>query len=219
MTGVKLIDTDKKVLIDNEYDDIINAKNNNIIVVQDSKYGLTDELGKEKIVPSYEYLEDIFGTYYIAERDGKYGIIDVNDKKKINFKYTYITYIAEADILQADISETESVILDSNLSEKIKGIVSEINTEKGYIKVYTDDEYKYYNFKFEEKKVADILTSNNLFLSKKDDKYGYVDISGKVVVDYIYDDAKEQNREGFAAVKKGKVWGSIDRVRKNSFRA
>ena len=39
----------------------------------------------------------------------------------------------------------------------------------------------------------------------------YVDKDGNVVVDYIYDEAQEQNKYGFAAVKKNKLWGAIDR--------
>ena len=34
--------------------------------------------------------------------------------------------------------------------------------------------------------------------------------NGNVVIDYIYDDATEQNQYGFAAVKKNGCWGSID---------
>lgn len=103
-----------------------------------------------------------------------------------------------------------SKVLDSNFEEKVVGIVSEINTSKGYIRVYTNDDYKYYNFKFEEKPSASFLTSNTLFLSKKDGKYGYVDKDGNVVVDYTYDDATEQNISGYVAVKKNGLWGSLD---------
>ena len=74
-----------------------------------------------------------------------------------------------------------------------------------------DDQYKYYNFKCEEKPNTEILINNTLFLSKKDGKYGYVDKKGNVVVDYIYDDATEQNEYGFVAVKKNGLWGAIDK--------
>ena len=40
--------------------------------------------------------------------------------------------------------------------------------------------------------------------------YGYVDKNGKVIVDYAYDDAMEQNDYGFSAVKKDGKWGSTD---------
>ena len=94
---------------------------------------------------------------------------------------------------------------------KLTGIVSEVNTEKGYISIRTSGEQKYYNFKFEEKSEADIYTNHTLFLSKQNGKYGYKDKNGKLVVDYIYDDAKPQNEYGYCSVKKGTVWGSLNK--------
>lgn len=93
---------------------------------------------------------------------------------------------------------------------KLSGIVSEINAEKGYMKVRINSEYKYYNLKFEEKKNTEILTNNTLFLSKKDGKYGYVNKNNVVVVNYIYEDATEQNESGYIAVKKDGKWGTLN---------
>ncbi len=45
--------------------------------------------------------------------------------------------------------------------------------------MFANDEYKYYNFKFEEKDSSQVLTGNKLFLSKKDGKYGFVDSTRK----------------------------------------
>lgn len=101
-------------------------------------------------------------------------------------------------------------MFDKNFSLKLSGIVSEINVDKGYMKVRVNSDYKYYNFKFEEKTNREILKSNTLFLSKKDGKYGYVDKDNVVVVNYIYDDATEQNESGFIAVKKDGKWGAIN---------
>ena len=50
-----------------------------------------------------------------------------------------------------------------------------------------------------------------MFLSKQNGKYGFVDKNGKVIVDYIYDDAREQNNFGYIAVKKNGLWGSLDK--------
>ena len=49
-----------------------------------------------------------------------------------------------------------------------------------------------------------------MYLSKKDGKYGFVDKNGKVVVDYKYDDATEQNSYGYAGIKKDGKWGAIN---------
>lgn len=212
-TGVwKLINKDNQILIDGGYDNIIEAKGENVVVEKGGKYGVVTTKNEEKIPVEYEQIKYTFSIYYIAKTGGKYGIINLNNEQVKDFNYINMDYVEKGDFIQADVSDTETVIFDNNLSEKINGIVSEINQEKGYIKVYTNNEYKYYNFKFEEKKSSDILTSNNLFLSKKDGKYGYVNKEGKVIVDYIYEDGTEQNSCGFAAVKKDGVWGSINKV-------
>nr|DAL05867.1 MAG TPA: WG containing repeat protein [Caudoviricetes sp.] len=208
----KLINKDNQVLIDGGYDNIIEAKGENVVVEKGGKYGVVTTKNEEKIPVEYEQIKYTFSIYYIAKTGGKYGIINLNNEQVKDFNYINMDYVEKGDFIQADVSDTETVIFDNNLSEKISGIVSEINQEKGYIKVYTNNEYKYYNFKFEEKKSSDILTSNNLFLSKKDGKYGYVNKEGKVIVDYIYEDGTEQNSCGFAAVKKDGVWGSINKV-------
>ena len=78
------------------------------------------------------------------------------------------------------------------------------------MRVRVDNEYKYYNFKFEEKTNKEVLTTNTIFLDKKDGKYGFVNKNGIVVVDYIYDDAREQNEYGYASVKKNGMWGCVN---------
>lgn len=209
----KLINTeDGSTIIDGGYDNIVEARTDSIVVVKDGKYGVINTNKEEKIAPQYEDLKYAFSIYYIAKKDGKYGIINLENQEIIPFEYISMVYVEGAGFIQADKAETETVIFDSNLGQKISGIISEVNIDKGYIKVYVNNEYKYYNFKFEEKNASDLLITNNLFLSKKDGKYGYIDKTGKTVIDYIYDDATEQNSCGFAAVKKDGVWGSINKV-------
>ncbi|MGN1270445.1 MAG: WG repeat-containing protein [Clostridia bacterium] len=212
-TGIwKLINKDSQILIDGGYDNIIEAKGENVVVEKGGKYGVVTTKNEEKIPVEYEQIKYTFSIYYIAKTGGKYGIINLNNEQVKDFNYTNMNYVEKGDFIQADVSDTETVIFDNNLSERISGIVSEINQEEGYIKVYTNNEYKYYNFKFEEKKSSDILTANSLFLSKKDGKYGYVNKDGKVIIDYIYEDGTEQNSCGFAAVKKDGLWGSINKI-------
>ena len=110
----------------------------------------------------------------------------------------------------AEDKDFNSIIIDTNYNIKLKGILSELNTEKGYMKLKINGEYKYYNFKFEEKNIFQIFKTNTLALSKKDGKYGFVNEKNEVIVDYIYDDATQQNEYGYAAIKKDGKWGSID---------
>ena len=152
----KLINKDNQILIDGGYDNIIEAKGENVVVEKDGKYGVVTTKNEEKIPVEYEQIKYTFSIYYIAKTGGKYGIINLNNEQVKDFNYINMDYVEKGDFIQADVSDTETVIFDNNLSEKISGIVSEINQEKGYIKVYTNNEYKYYNFKFEEKKSSDI---------------------------------------------------------------
>ncbi len=176
------------------------------------KSGIIDIYGETKISFSYDEII-VAGSNYIAKKDDKYGMIDSDGNEILAFEAIDIAYVSSGDFIIADYLENGSLVskvMDSNFEVKITGIVSEINETKGYLRIYVEDEYKYYNFKFEEKDASSILTTNTLFLSKKDGKYGFVDKDGNVVVDYIYDDATEQNSSGYAAVKKNGLWGSID---------
>lgn len=210
----KIATSNGNILLEQGYEEIRNIKGENVVVKKDGKYGIVTTDGKAKLENKYEDLKYAFSIYYIAKKDGKFGIINLNGESIIPFDYINMYYIEEGTLVIADKTESETVIFDSNLAQKFSGIISEINKEDGYIKVYDGNNYKYYNFKFEEKEGQDILTKNTLFLSKKDGKYGFINKEGKVIVDYIYEDATEQNEYGYAAVKLNGVWGCIDKTGK-----
>lgn len=197
-------------VINNSYN-YISVKGENVVVEKDGKYGIITTKGEEKITPTYESLEYAFSVYYIAKQEGKYGIINIDNEPIIPFEYLNMYYVEDKSILIGDITTTETVIFDNNLAQKLKGLFV---FEDEYIKARIDGQNKYYNYRFEEKQNRELLTKNTLFVSEKDGKYGYLNVSGEIVVDYIYDDAKEQNEAGYAAVKKDGKWGCIDRAGK-----
>lgn len=210
----KVINEDEEIILDNDFTDIKFINSDNIIYVKDEKYGVVNTKGEEKIPAEYEEIKYAFVNTFIAKKDGKFGIINGSNEEKVAFTYNNINYIEQADILVASKDNFEADLLNRTLEVKASGIVSEINTNRNYIKLRENDEYKYYNFKLEEKESKDILVGNTLFLSKKDGKYGYVNNKGIVVVDYIYDDAKEQNNYGYISVKKDGKWGALDQTGK-----
>lgn len=190
------------------YDDYTYCKGDYVIVNQGGKYGIITTEGEVKIEPTYEELQYAFSVYYIAKLNGKYGIINTDNTSLITLEYLSMTYWKDKEIIIADKTETETVLFDSNLTQKLQGIFV---FEENYIKARIDGVDKYYTYKFEEKGTKELLTKNTLYVSKKDGKYGFVDSQGNLVVDYIYDEAKEQNEYGFAAVKQDGLWGSIDK--------
>ena len=198
----------KGEIINNSFDDYTYVKGDYVIVQKDGKYGIITTAGAVKIEPSYEDLQYAFSVYYIAKINSKYGIINTDNTSLIPLEYLSMTYWESKNIIIADKTETETVIFDSNLTEKLKGLFV---FEEDYIKARIDGQDKYYTYKFEEKQTKDILTKNTLYVSKKDGKYGFVDSQGNVVVNYIYDEAKEQNKYGYSAIKQNGLWGSIDK--------
>lgn len=206
----KVINKDSTIEVSINYDDVSDIKNDYIVVEDNNKYGLINTSGEEVIPVEYDDLKYIFEENYIARQGDKYGIINISNETVVEFKYNNMRYIDGAGVLIADTDEINSDIMNKNFEVIINGVLSDINIEKGYMKIRQDEDYKYYNFRLEEKKNTEILTKNTIFLDKKDGKYGYINNRGEVVVDYIYDDATEQNQYGFASVNKNGLWGSID---------
>ena len=55
-----------------------------------------------------------------------------------------------------------------------------------------------------------LFPNNKLFAKKENGKWGFVDKSGNIIVQYEYDRVTEFNEYGFAAIKKDSKWGCID---------
>lgn len=209
----KLVNKEKADVLKSGFDyikQILSNQENAVIFTKSNKYGVMNLSGEVLINAQYDELKETKLGTFIAKKADKYGIINIKNKEKLAFEYTSIVYNEKADIYIAENDNLNANILNSNLETKLTGMLIELNENKGYLKVRINDEYKYYNFKFEEKQEIDIFPNRTLFLSKKDGKYGYVDKEEKVIVDYTYDDATEQNDYGYVAVKKDGKWGSID---------
>ena len=209
----KVIDSNKKEYLSGKYDDIVSIDNDNAVVKKDGKYGVVKiDDGKNIIDTKYDNIVYGEGNNYIVSQDKKYGIMNVQSNNSVDFKYSSIVYRSNANFYEASNEDGTSDLIDTSLNIKLsKVIISELNEKNGYIKIRQDDNYKYYNFKFEEKNSKDVFSSNTIFLSKNEEgKYGFVDKNGNVVVNYIYDEAREQNEYGYASVKKDGLWGAVD---------
>ncbi|MCF0124179.1 MAG: WG repeat-containing protein [Clostridia bacterium] len=209
----KLVKDDGTELLSGNYDEIteiLELEENGVIYKKSGKYGVMKLTGEVTIEPQYENLKEAKSGKLIAKKDGKYGVINLNNETELEFKYSNISSVSKADIYITENEQFENEILNGNYEVRLSGILVDLDTEKGYLEIRNNEGIKFYNFQFEEKEESEIFTNITLFLSKKDGKYGFVDKSGKVVVDYKYDDATNQNAYGFAGIKKDGKWGSID---------
>lgn len=208
--NLEVVNSSGEVLISSGIDEVTSIDNSNITFVRSGKYGVMSSDGTVLIEPTYDELTYAFDGNYIAKNGENYGIINTSNETRLDFTYKYISYMRDENFIEADRTDGQTDLLDTTFTVKVTGIVSEINTDKGYVKVRVDNEYKYYNFRLEERTSQEIFTTNTLFLSRQNGKYGYVDKNGVVIVDYIYDDATEQNDYGYVAVKQNGVWGALD---------
>lgn len=209
----KIVDTDGNEFISGEYENIVSVNGENAVIEENNKYGVVSIADNKAIInPDYDSISYATGSNYIVSQDGKYGVMDSNGNKLVDFNYTNIVYRSVANFYEATNEDYTSDLMDTDMNVRLSNvIISELNTESGYLKVRQNNEYKYYNFRFEEREAKDILSSNTLFLSQNEEgKYGFVDRNGNVIVNYIYDDAREQNDYGYASVKKDGLWGAIN---------
>ena len=207
----KIINQAGETLIDNGFDDIKSSTKRGIIFTQKDLYGEMSTSGDILIEAKYQDLKEANEGIYIAKKDEKYGIIDENEKEKVPFEYTGIIYNEKANVFLAEDENYKTTIINDKYETKLNGVLVELNVNDKYIRMRVGSDYKYYNLSLEEITSQEALPNNTLFLKKENGKYGYVDKKENVVVDYIYDDATEQNPYGFVAVKKDGVWGSLDR--------
>ena len=196
---------------ENEIISILKNTEGVIYKTSENKYGVMNLSSENIIEANYDELEEAKTGMFIAKKDNKYGIIDEKNETKLDFNNQSIIYNEKGDFYITEDENYNNKILNNNYEAKLEGILTDIDDEKGYIELKQGEEYKYYNFKFEEQKEEDIFTNNTLFVDKKDGKYGLIDKKGKTVVEYIYDDIIRQNEFGYVAVKKDGKWGAIDR--------
>ena len=207
----EIVNSDGTVYLKDKFDSVKSINGDNVVVVSNKKYGIMTLSGEAKIVAKYQDMQYALGENYIFKENNKYGVINLSGETVVKAEYNSLIYRADSGFFEGNKSnDINTDFIGNDFTVKLSGILSEINVDAGYMKIRVGSDYKYYNFKFEEKTNKELLTGNTLFLAKKDDKYGYVNKDGVVVVDYIYDDAREQNEFGYASVKKDGMWGCID---------
>ena len=206
----KIITATGESVLEGGFDNVVSIDGEYIVAEKAGKYGIIDKTGTDIVPADYESLSYCYDNNYIAKKDGKFGIIGIDNSVKIDFKYITMSLIKNGNLIQADNEQYTTEIINKNFDVVLSNIIiSEINEDKGYLRVRSNDEYKYYNFNLEEKTAKEVLPTRTLFLYKENGKYGYENNNGEKIVDAIYDDAKEQNEYGYCAVKKDGLWGVL----------
>ncbi|MBR2744518.1 MAG: WG repeat-containing protein [Clostridia bacterium] len=191
------------------YNEITYIGNETLIAKSGDGYGIYGLDKSEKVKPEYQSIQYAFADNYIAKKDNKCGVINSKGETLVQFEYDTMNYNKNADCIFAKKAGDENTyLLDRNSEVKVTS--KDITVYNGYIRAKIDDEYKFYNLKFEEKTNRDVFDNHTLYVAKNDGKFGLVNKDGTLVVQYQYEDVTEQNEYGYVTVKKDGKWGVID---------
>ena len=86
-----------------------------------------------------------------------------------------------------------------------------IEVKENYVRLYSETESKYFDYSGNELTAQELFPDNNIYAKKIDDKWGFVNKEGNIVVQNEYDMVTEINEYGFAGIKKDGKWGVINK--------
>lgn len=174
-------------------------------------YKIIDENGNVVIDNNYTYIEEINNNYYIVGNNNKNGIIDLTGKAVVDLKYNSIFKIDGTDLLQANISEKNTIsLIDKNMKILVTMDNANIEIKDNYTRIYSETENRYFNDSGKELSAKEVFPNNGLYAKQINEKWGFVDSNGDLKIQNEYDMVTEFNEYGFAGIKKDGKWGSIN---------
>ena len=178
-----------------------------------TKYGVIGKDGKHIIDEKYNYIEYLYDNFFIvSDNNSKLGIIDDKDKVKVEIENDSLQKVQNTDIIQAvKASEQLKKLYSKDMNKICEMKNANVTLKNEYIVVSNENQQKYFNKDGKEVDKVEVYSSNVLFSKMENNKWGFSDKNGNMIVDAKYDKVTEFNEYGFAAVQKDGKWGSIDK--------
>lgn len=186
------------------------SDNYSIAIDKNNNYNILDKDRNKLLNQRYSYIEFFEGNLFIATNSSNAGLIDANGKIVVPLEYSTVQKIEEANCLKATSVQNNKISI-INIEGKIsEGINEAVVTNEGeYIKVSSPSNIKYYTLEGKEIAYKDIFPKNEIYATKQNDKWGFKDKDGKIVIPCVYDLVTEQEGN-FIGVKKNGKWGVLD---------
>ncbi len=189
-----LLDLKRNIVLDFKYQIILSYNNGLAYVESDGKIGCIDAKGN--IVLPFEYdgvsNSKIDNHYLLLKKNYEFGYADLKGNLLVPAIYN-LAYELMDDNYFSDKSSNDSPRFVVENDERQWGCVD----IKGNVVV-----------PFEYQKMWPF--EGGLAAVQKDDKWGFVNTSGKLVIKTTYDDVRDCKTSGLNYVKKGDKWGFID---------
>ena len=206
-----LVSLEGKVVISEQYDELMAVG----IFVKASKDGVNytfDLNGNEVADSKFASLQSTTtGKYFISiDSNYKYGLVDKDKNTVIENKYDYIDEVESTGLLIATIG-TDITIYSASGKEIVSVQRAELTFVGNYIEVEAAEEMYYLTADGKKVDNKTVYLENQLYSSKENGKWGFVDLKDNVIVDYQYDEITEINQYGFAGIKKDGKWGVINK--------
>lgn len=184
---------------------------NYIVSDKNEIYKVVNKDGNIIIDKNYSYIEEIKDNFFIVANGNKNGIIDLSGKALVDLKYSSIFKLEGTDLLQANISATNTISLISKDMQVIATMDNAaVKVENGYVVLYSNTENKYFDYSGKTLTNKEVYPNNLLYAKLINEKWGFVDKNGNLKVQNEYDMVTEFNEYGFAGIKKDDKWGVID---------
>ena len=189
-----------------EYDQIeiindIDENNTYFIAFKDGKAGFYNN--KYNILKNV-YDDIIYNEYnncLIIEKDGKQGIFKINGEMLLAIEYDnifmsgrYINARKENDVEVYDYTNMSKISINN-----VIGLNETLENDKYVIAISRDEKYKIIDVKNNKLKNEEYdyleYVGNDDFIAYKEGKFGIVNVSGKVIVEFKYDDLQRVPNE------------------------
>lgn len=186
------------------------SNNYSVIIDKDNHYNIVDKNDNPLLERSYTYLEYFKDDLFIATDSTQTGVIKANGEIVVPIQYSTVQKIEGTNCLQATIIDNNTTSIINSNGKLEQGLeMSTLIKEDNYIKILSDRDVKYYDFDGNEITYNKLFPNNKIYAVKKNDKWGFADAQGNIVINCSYDFVTEQNGN-FAGVKIDGKWGVID---------
>lgn len=179
-----VVDSNRNVLIDNNYNYIEYLAEDYFIVARDGKNGVIDITGKSVLELKYDSIFKINNTNLLQA--------EMSENNMIELYNSEIKKVAAME------------------KAMVKDYASSNNTNKKYIVLTSETELSYYDENGNKLEAKEIFTDNKLFAKKINDKWGFIDVNSNLAIQNEYEMVTDFNEYGFAGIKKDGKWGVIN---------
>lgn len=218
-----IADAEGKEIIAPEYKELypFSADGFALTKKEDGTWKYIDKDGQTRKVPdeNYESMGMLSEERVTACKDGKYGYLDEELEPVSEFEWDSLTAVAEDTGAGEKDGQWMLVDKDGEVKndKRYAGIIAD---ENGFCtnqeRVFVKEGNTYHIINTKGKEIGDLtfedakaFTSDGYAAVCNQGKWGFADEDGKLVIDYMYEDA-QSFQNGYAAVCVDGLWGYID---------